>query len=136
ASEAGNVIRFLNPRIAGWANYYRHVVSKQVFRYVDHQIFRALWSWCKRRHPNKSRGWIAYKYFGVCPGNRTWLFRGIAKDQDGNSRKLLLKRIQEKPIKRHIKINGKACPDDGALVDYWRERERRLKHPCVQVRGE
>lgn len=134
--EAGYVIRFLNPRIDGWANYYRHAVSKAVFNYVDHQIFRALWSWCKRRHPTKSRGWTANKYFGIGKGNRTWLFHGNAKDPNGNLRKFILKRIQEKPIKRHIKINGSACPDDGTLVEYWRERERRLNHPCIQVRGE
>lgn len=136
ATEAGNVIRFLNPRIDGWANYYRHVVSKAVFNYVDHQIFRAIWSWCKRRHPTKSRSWIANKYFGICKGNRTWLFHGVAKDSDGNLRKLVLKRIQEKPIKRHIKVSGKACPDDGELVEYWRARELRLSNRHVQVRGE
>lgn len=133
--EAGSVISILNLRIDGWANYYRHVVSKAVFSYVDHQIFRALWNWCRHRHPNKSRAWIAYRYFGVSPGDRSWRFRGSAKDPDGNLKKRFLKKIQEKPIKRHIKISGKACPDDGTLIEYWRQRERRLNHPCVQVRG-
>jgi RNA-directed DNA polymerase len=30
-----NLIGILNPKIRGWANYYRHAVSKQTFSYVD-----------------------------------------------------------------------------------------------------
>jgi len=29
----------LNPKIRGWANYHRHVVSKHTFGHVDRNIF-------------------------------------------------------------------------------------------------
>ena len=48
-----NLIMALNPIIRGWANYYRHVVSSEIFGKIDHAIWRATWKWCKRRHPNK-----------------------------------------------------------------------------------
>jgi RNA-directed DNA polymerase len=50
-ATAGNLIVRLNPKIRGWANYHRHVSSKQTFVEVDDAIFRALWQWAKRRHP-------------------------------------------------------------------------------------
>lgn len=44
-SSAGQLIVQLNLLIRGWANYHRHVVSKKVFKQVDHAIFQALWRW-------------------------------------------------------------------------------------------
>jgi RNA-directed DNA polymerase len=38
---AAQLIARINPKIQGWANYHRHVVSKQVFGQVDDAIFRA-----------------------------------------------------------------------------------------------
>jgi RNA-directed DNA polymerase len=57
------LIYLLNPKIRGWANYFRHVVSSKVFSYVDDQIFRALFNWAKRRHPNKGIRWVEDKYY-------------------------------------------------------------------------
>ena len=61
------IIKYLNPLLRGWGNYYRHGVSKRVFNYVDDQIWKALWRWCRRRHPNKGRKWIAGK---LCTGQK------------------------------------------------------------------
>jgi RNA-directed DNA polymerase len=120
-----DVIAYLNPRLTGWANYYRHAISKSVFSYVDNHIFRALWRWCCRRHPNKSRYWIADKYFGVDRFG-TWCFHAFVKNQRAITRRMDLKRIQEIPITRHIKVNGSASKDDPALTSYWRLRAERL----------
>src|SRR5256712_48461 len=62
-ATAGHLIAQLNPVIRGWANYHRHVVSKVTFNKVDTAIFKSLWSWATRRHPKKSRRWVAKKYF-------------------------------------------------------------------------
>jgi hypothetical protein len=61
--SAAELIDWLNPKIRGWANYHRHAVSKRVFQRVDHTIFFSLWQWARRRHPEKSRGWLKQKYF-------------------------------------------------------------------------
>jgi RNA-directed DNA polymerase len=60
---AAELINKLNPKIRGWANYHRHVVSKRIFRRVDYNIFSSLWRWARRRHPNKNQRWIKKKYF-------------------------------------------------------------------------
>ena len=48
----------LNPVIRGWANFHRHVVSKEIFHQVDFEITKAIWKWARRRHPNKPAKWI------------------------------------------------------------------------------
>ena len=58
------IVQWLNPKIRGWANYHRHVVSSETFSYVDHRIWQMLWRWARRRHSNKPRHWVAKKYFG------------------------------------------------------------------------
>jgi RNA-directed DNA polymerase len=71
--EQERLIRTLNPMITGWVNFHRHNVSAKAFEYVDFQIWKALWRWALRRHPKKSRKWIAAKYWHTV-GNRTWTF--------------------------------------------------------------
>jgi hypothetical protein len=73
-------VRQLNPIIRGWANYHRHGASKATFAKVDSAIFKALWQWATRRHPNKGARWIKHKYFGSI-GGRNWRF--LWKAQDG-----------------------------------------------------
>jgi RNA-directed DNA polymerase len=80
--SVGQLIVRLNPIIRGWANYHRHVDSKRTFSKVYSAIFKALWHWAKRRHPNQSRKWIKAKYFQA-KGHRQWVFCGEIKDKDG-----------------------------------------------------
>src|SRR6266481_1683011 len=56
--SAADLINELNPKIRGWANYHRHVVSKRTFDRVDHLIFYKLWQWARRRHPKKDPSWL------------------------------------------------------------------------------
>jgi RNA-directed DNA polymerase len=63
----------LNPVIRGWANYHRHCAAKDTFNRVDHEIWRALWQWARRRHPKKSRDWVKKHYFPTLR-NRAWTF--------------------------------------------------------------
>lgn len=65
------MIHFLNPILRGWGNYYKQGASKAVFSYVDSQIWRAIWRWCRKRHPNKGSHWIARKYYRTFRG-RDW----------------------------------------------------------------
>jgi len=77
------LIHLLNPKIRGWANYYRHVCSKQTFLAIDHRIFMALWRWAKRRHPENRIAWIRNKYFRS-QELRNWIFTTRAKKKNGN----------------------------------------------------
>ena len=58
-----NLITKLKPILRGFANYYRGVVSKKTFNYINHRITMYLWRWAKRRHPNKGKKWIKNRFF-------------------------------------------------------------------------
>jgi len=111
-----NLIKTLNPKIQGWGLYYRHVVSKQVFGKIDHEIHQALWRWAKRRHPNKGNRWIRNRYFRTYRGNR-WMFTG----EEGTR----LMKMSSLPITRHIILRKgmKVYGSDRETLEYWRRRE-------------
>jgi len=118
-APAASLIILLNPVLRGWANYYRHVVSKARYRACDHAIFCALWRWAQRRHPNKGRRWVKEKYFCTL-GKRRWVFFGEA---DGERH--YLRTLSRTPIRRHIKVRAKANPFDPQW-DYYFERRLAL----------
>lgn len=124
-SKTGDLIRQLNPKIRGWANYFRHVVAKKAFRKIDHFIFEALWNWAVRRHPKKGRRWIKNKYFRThC--NDNWMFFAKLKDKEEDEFLYLFK-ARMIPIRRHVKIRADANPYDPAYLDYFNQRDRKRK---------
>lgn len=122
-TPAGRLIATLNPRIRGWANFYRHVVSKKVFSYVDSQIFQALWRWALRRHPNKNRHWIKDKYFKT-NGLRNWIFSGMITGAQGQPYPVWLFSADQMPIVRHRKVLNRANPYDPTWAEYFERRSR------------
>lgn len=122
-AEQKNLIGLLNPMIQGWANYHRHVVSKKVFARVDSEIWRVLWRWCCRRHPNKGKYWVKQRYFH-CTNSRVWVFAAAtgAYWPDGKAVVTTLRLAADVPIRRHIKIKAKANPFDPAWEPYFEER--------------
>jgi RNA-directed DNA polymerase len=119
-ATAGNLIVQLNLLIRGWANYHQHVVSKVTFAKVGHAIFKALWRWAKRRHPNKSKQWIKERYFKSITG-KNWVFYGLLATKEGVVENYLLHPAYV-PIKRHVKIKGEANPYDPAWEVYFEKR--------------
>ncbi|MBV7333531.1 HNH endonuclease [Chloroflexi bacterium TSY] len=122
--SAYGLIMKLNPVIRGWANYHRHVVSKQVFADIDHHIHWALWRWAKHKHPQKSPGWIQQKYFDGQDGQRN-VFHTHTADKDGKRVTTRLFLAAKLPIRRHIKIRNTANPYDPAWELYFEERQYR-----------
>jgi RNA-directed DNA polymerase len=120
--SAADLIHQLNPKIMGWANYHRHVVSKRTFARVDHEIFSSLWQWARRRHPNKTTRWRKQKYFTLHRG-RDWSFFGDTSDDEGQPRQVWLHHARHIPIKRHIKVQGAANPYDPVCETYFEQRE-------------
>jgi RNA-directed DNA polymerase len=120
-ATAGNLIAQLNPKIRGWANYHRHVVSSETFHKVDHAIFQALWQWAQRRHPHKPRTWIRKKYFQSY-GGQNWVFTGEILGREGTVQTIRLIKANSIPIKRHIKIRREANPYDPEWEVYFEKR--------------
>jgi RNA-directed DNA polymerase len=116
------LISQLNPKIRGWANYYRHVVAKETFAHVDTAIFEAILRWVKRRHPNKSFKWMRKKYFRT-QGLRNWIFSTPIVNEKGKSTFLDLFSIVRVPIHRHVKIRAEATPYDPQFTEYFLRRK-------------
>jgi RNA-directed DNA polymerase len=119
--SAGQLIAKLNPIIRGWANFHRHVVSKKVFRYIDHQVNQALWRWAKRRHRNKGSRWISAKYFRPKHKHKSG-FYGQIKLKNGSQRSIQLVSAAKVPIIRHIKVKAEANPFDPKWEQYFEKR--------------
>jgi RNA-directed DNA polymerase len=123
AAKTAHVIWQLNSKLRGWSNYYRHAAAKCTFDRVDHQVFLALWSWAKRRHPNKPAQWVQRRYFRS-HGQRHWVFSTSVHDKQGKSAFIDLMLAGKVPITRHVKIRAAATPYDPAFTDYFADRAR------------
>jgi RNA-directed DNA polymerase len=121
-AKTENLIYLLNPKIRGWANYYRHAVSSKTFATVDHIIFQALRRWSKRRHPNKSSSWIDKKYFCTVEYDN-WIFNAGMKPVLGRYKLVSLIKTHYTKIARHIKIKADANPYDPKYTKYLADRE-------------
>ena len=112
-----NIIHFLNPKLRGWAMYYRFAVSQKVFDKIDFEIWWKLYRWANRRHPNKGKSWVVRKYFSKV-GNLKDAFRD-------RETKAYIHRISLTPIKRFVIVNKKYRVYDNTpeTQEYWKKRE-------------
>lgn len=106
------VIKALNPKLRGWANYYRHSAASKTFAYTGHRMWQMLWRWAKRRHPNKPRKWVKARYFRA---DGYWTFH------EGNAQ---LCRQSAISITRYVKVTGRASPMDPKQRGYWTQRKK------------
>jgi RNA-directed DNA polymerase len=112
----GILIHRLNPIIRGWAYFYRHVVSKQIFCSTDHAIWRMTWNWATRRHPTKRARWIKDRYY-VRKEGRDWVFT------DGKAELFAMSSL---PIRRHSPLRrGESNPYDPDWAVYFQRRSAR-----------
>ena len=123
-ANAAAVVSHLNPVVRGWSAYYRSVVSSRVFAGLDHHMWHLTYRWARRTHPNKSRGWVAARYFGRF--NNTRRDRWVFGDPETGA---YLTKFSWTKIVRHVPVRAGASPDDPALVEYWAERRRKRKPP-------
>ncbi|MCP3923948.1 MAG: group II intron reverse transcriptase/maturase, partial [Desulfobacterales bacterium] len=115
-SKAEALIRDLNTKIRGWANFHKHVVSSKTFGYVDNCIRNDLWRWMRRRHRNKSTKWLKRKY--LSKGSKSGGFSTIVKNKKGIPKTCELIKAGSIHIMRHIKIRGAANPFDPQYKGY------------------
>ena len=115
------IIRVLNPIIRGYGQYWKHVVSKKTFSYMDHYVFSKLIKHLKQLHPKKSWKWITKRYFKKPNhgGNDRWTLTCPLTNIQ------LLKMAWIK-IERHVMVAYKNSPDDPNLKEYWEQRDRKV----------
>jgi RNA-directed DNA polymerase len=126
ATPTVNLIKQLNPKLRGWGNYYRHVVSSRAFAKIDNEVFKAVWAWAKYRHPEKSSTWIRAHYFRS-RGMRQWIFSALISNKEGQKEPLDMVTVNAIPIKRYVKIVNQATPYDPAYKEYFEQRRKRNK---------
>jgi RNA-directed DNA polymerase len=114
------LLRQLNPRLRGWANYYRNGASKQTFEKLDHYVNARLWRWVQRRHRHKRRAWKLRKYFSASVNKGAFSVR--IRTKDGENRVLSVYRTASTKIERHIKVRGAANPYDPKYTQYFKMR--------------
>ena len=125
-AKTENLISLLNPKIAGWTNYFCSSIASRVFSYIDTQIYQTLKRWTLRRHSNKGSSWIVRKYF-TSVGLNNWRFHAMIKDKKGNKTPFYLNRACENSIKRHIKIRSNAHPYNPEFSSYFKHRDNTNK---------
>ena len=119
------LIRQLNRKIRGWAQYYRTGVSHAAFKRLDFLTWEKLRRWAHRRHPNKSTAWVMRRYGHRSDARLTF----ATAPMTGNAEHLC--RHSEIAITRHVKVAGTRSPYNGDWV-YWSTRHGR--HPQVGTR--
>jgi len=119
-----DIINALNPVITGWSNYHQSVVSKDIFNKMDTKVWNMLWRWAKRRHKEKSKRWIADRYWHK-EGTRNWVF---------SSEKEKLKRLADTKIVRHrsLKLNMNPYLDR----EYFEIRRNNLRNQRMSSRDD
>ena len=106
-----SLIKQLNPIIIGWGNYYSNVVSSHIFSLNTTYLFRRLWKWAVRKHPNYGRKKIRWEYF-----NNEWTFFDKITQ-------LKVIQMQQIPIRRHIKVKANMRVYNKEHQEYWSKRE-------------
>jgi len=118
ARSQGELIRQLNPKIRGWANYYRTSASKAVYPRLDDLLWQKLRAWSHRRHSRKSIGWVMKRYWHRLDTRLAFATSPTSPDA------VHLHTHHEVAITRHVKVTGNRSPSDGDWV-YWSTRQGR-----------
>ncbi|MEM9924707.1 MAG: reverse transcriptase domain-containing protein [Cyanobacteria bacterium P01_D01_bin.50] len=111
------LLRVLNPKIRGWANYYRYVVSKETFITARKVILDIIFRFLKRRHPGKSIKWLHQQYYTTIDKDNWVPFANT-----NNKRKPIITLVniaKDIPIIRYTKVKDDYSPLNPDLEEYW-----------------
>jgi hypothetical protein len=63
--EAGEIVRTINRKLKGWANYFRLGPVSRAYGQIDMYVLNRLYQWACRKHKGKSRAVRRnpYKFF-------------------------------------------------------------------------
>nr|WP_239695531.1 group II intron reverse transcriptase/maturase [Priestia filamentosa] len=115
------IIRVLNPIIRGYGQYWKHVVSKKAFGYMDNYVFFKIRKHLRQLHPKKAWKWINKRYFKKPHhgGNDKWILTCPLTN-------IQLLRMSWIKIERHVRVAYKNSPDNPSLKEYWEKRDRKV----------
>lgn len=114
-TEQEILIHQLNKKLKGWGQYHSHHNFKREFSRLDHLLFKKLYRWVKRMHPNTSRCRLVDTFFN---GGNPWIFK-VHKPSSEKAVELI--RVDSLPKKTHILIRSDQSFYDGDWA-YWGAR--------------
>jgi RNA-directed DNA polymerase len=114
------LIKKLNEKLRGWANYHRHVVASDAFSRVDTYVFEQLWRMLRRRHHNKCKRWLFQKYWTAA--GRRHVFAVRVKTETGREKVCQVQRLYAIGIRRYVKIRADANPYVPEYAPYFWQR--------------
>jgi len=121
------LIKKLNETLRGWGNYHRHVVASEAFGRIDTYVFEQLWRMVRRRHQNKSKGWLIKRYWSAT--GRKHRFAVRTKTASGRKTVFEVIKLHAIGIRRYIKIKADANPYLQEYAKYfWRRRHDKGSH--------
>lgn len=100
AAKQDELIKALNPVINGWANYYRWTRAGYAYSVLDCWLWYKTWRWAIRRHPRKSRKWVARRYYHHV-GQRKWVFAVKGKQE----KLVVLNTFSRRYSEKYLKLN-------------------------------
>ncbi|MBW1699127.1 MAG: hypothetical protein JRH18_13975 [Deltaproteobacteria bacterium] len=122
------LIKKLNQTLRGWGNYHRQVMASDGFGRIDTYVFKQLWRMVRRRHQNKSKGWLIKRYWSASGRKTDSAVR--SKTASGKITVYEDIKLHAVCIRRYIKIKADANPYLQEYAGYfWRRRnnkERKL----------
>jgi RNA-directed DNA polymerase len=119
-----NVIRTLNSKSRGWLNYNRYVCSKKTFSRIQHEVLNAIYRYLKRKHPQKSWGWIHKKYYKTIDKDKNNPYAKSTRKR--KEEEVLINAAKDVPIIRYTKVKGGNSPLDPELSEYWTKRKTKM----------
>ncbi len=117
------LIQKLNSTLRGWANYHRHVVASEAFSRIDTYVFEQLWRMVRRRHSQKSAGWLTKRYWSAAGKGIFAVKTAVAK---AKVRIYKVLRVSTMGIRRYVKIKADANPYRPEYASYfWPRRNKK-----------
>ena len=114
------ICKKLNPRIKGWANYFRYSGASATFQHLDWWMGLRALKHLHYSHPSKTLKWYRQKgYWG-----RLNPKRGDNRVFGNHSKGCYLHKFGWFRVGRHILVKGRNSPDDPSLRDYWAQRRK------------
>jgi RNA-directed DNA polymerase len=111
----------LNQVLRGWAYAHRHVVAKEIFSRLDHDLYKLVCNWLRREHRRKTWAWISKRYHKRFNGRLEFGKKYVTSK--GIVKTICLFRLADLPIRYHNKMRSEATPYDPKFWDYFAERK-------------
>jgi len=104
----------LNPKLRGFTNYYRFVVSKRINQRISDEMWQRIYRWLRKQHTGKSAGWVMKRYLVQYKPSK------MAKTFMMNGLRLYLPQFL--PIARYKKVKSEIRVYDNEAKVYWEKR--------------